>query len=222
MKTPLQHWYSRRSRRTARTLAAVYRVGDGKMDASWAGLTLYRGCRPREAPFVCLGWPSRRPHPILNTNTDPDTGRKWLIPCLEWSRNGAPRRQTDRAAFERPYRRPTVRLQIAGCFPIDAVYTWVDGTDESGSDSRQPRRTTQSGESLIQDALAAARFADHDELRYSLRSIEQYAPWIQRFGLLPTAKFRRGWTWKTPRSRSSRTRNLAFRRGTAKLQFARH
>ena len=28
--------------------------------------------------------------------------------------------------------------------------------------------------------LAASRFEDNEELRYSLRSLEQYAPWVRR------------------------------------------
>ncbi len=69
-------------------------------------------------------------------------------------------------------------------FPIDAVYTWVDGTDEEWQRLKAAAQTDQAGESLIQDALAAARFADHDELRYSLRSIEQYAPWIRKIWIV--------------------------------------
>lgn len=40
------------------------------------------------------------------------------------------------------------------------------------------------GRSLERDELAASRFADNDELRFSLRSIERYAPWIRHIYIL--------------------------------------
>jgi hypothetical protein len=56
-------------------------------------------------------------------------------------------------------------------FPIDAVYTWVDRTDDSFKEAIKRFRPSapNSDPSL---------YESNDELRYSLRSLETYAPWI--------------------------------------------
>jgi hypothetical protein len=56
-------------------------------------------------------------------------------------------------------------------FPIDAVYTWVDKTDES---FKEEFRRFQPSAASSDPSL----FEGNDELRYSLRSLEAYAPWI--------------------------------------------
>ena len=69
-------------------------------------------------------------------------------------------------------------------FPIDAVYTWVDGSDRDWQRSKAQALHLSDTDSHIQNAVDEARFADHDELRYSLRSIEQYAPWINKIWIV--------------------------------------
>jgi hypothetical protein len=61
-------------------------------------------------------------------------------------------------------------------FPIDIVYTWVDGSDpkwlkefEKYKQKLDPHYTNNS----------SARYTDHEELRYSLRSVEMFAPWVR-------------------------------------------
>lgn len=61
-------------------------------------------------------------------------------------------------------------------FPIDLVCMWVDGNDEAWQAKRN-RYTTASASSR-KDATNIARWRNNDELRYSLRSVEMYAPWI--------------------------------------------
>ncbi|NGN68313.1 sugar phosphotransferase [Streptomyces sp. A7024] len=65
-------------------------------------------------------------------------------------------------------------------FPIDAVYTWVDGSDPEWL----RRRAKYAGEEYHGESANAARYADHDELRYSLRSLATYAPWIRNVYLV--------------------------------------
>ena len=71
------------------------------------------------------------------------------------------------------------------CYPeIDAVYTWVNGSDpvwlkemlfyKSQLDSKR----NELSDSV--DSFSQSRFRDNDELRYSLRSIEKFAPWIRK------------------------------------------
>ncbi|MET7901238.1 stealth family protein [Streptomyces sp. NPDC005355] len=60
-------------------------------------------------------------------------------------------------------------------FPIDVVYTWVDGSDPQW----QRRRAAAAGEGYHAQAANTARYANRDELRYSLRSLYLYAPWVR-------------------------------------------
>ncbi|MGO3392437.1 stealth conserved region 3 domain-containing protein [Glutamicibacter arilaitensis] len=64
-------------------------------------------------------------------------------------------------------------------FPIDAVITWVDGEDVEWKKRKNSALGHSVGE-LVKDATDVSRFETLDELRYCLRSIEQYAPWIRK------------------------------------------
>ncbi|MFJ9706617.1 stealth conserved region 3 domain-containing protein [Streptomyces sp. NPDC101234] len=68
-------------------------------------------------------------------------------------------------------------------FPVDAVYTWVDGADVSWLE-RKNAVLAAMGMETEDAATSAARFRDRDELRYSLRSIDMYAPWIRNIYLV--------------------------------------
>ncbi len=60
---------------------------------------------------------------------------------------------------------------------IDLVYMWVDGNDPAWL-AKKRAFTGESGAEA--EATGKARYVDNDELRYSLRSAEQFAPWIRR------------------------------------------
>ncbi|MGY0004524.1 stealth family protein [Micromonospora sp. I033] len=60
-------------------------------------------------------------------------------------------------------------------FPVDLVYTWVDGTDPAWL----RRRAEVAGVPYHVESASAARFLSRDELRYSLRSVHTYAPWVR-------------------------------------------
>lgn len=64
--------------------------------------------------------------------------------------------------------------------PIDAVYTWVDGADPDFQASLARYR----GQAIESDAGGASRFRDGGQLRYSLRSLERFAPWLRRIYLV--------------------------------------
>jgi hypothetical protein len=64
-------------------------------------------------------------------------------------------------------------------FPVDVVYTWVDGSDPAWL-ARKAQAWAQTRPGDRHDFAAnAGRFASHDELRYSLRSLEMYAGWVR-------------------------------------------
>ncbi|WP_337192095.1 stealth family protein [Streptomyces sp. HUCO-GS316] len=60
-------------------------------------------------------------------------------------------------------------------FPVDAVYTWVDGNDPAW----QQRKAQAKGEVYHAESASDARFISRDELRYSVRSLHLFAPWIR-------------------------------------------
>lgn len=60
-------------------------------------------------------------------------------------------------------------------FPIDLVYLWVDGNDPLWLKRRNEFDNAASKDS---GSDCKARFIDNLELKYSLRSVERYAPWI--------------------------------------------
>eukprot|EP01062_Namystynia_karyoxenos_P004868 TRINITY_DN11719_c0_g1_i2.p1 TRINITY_DN11719_c0_g1~~TRINITY_DN11719_c0_g1_i2.p1 ORF type:complete len:1078 (+),score=220.64 TRINITY_DN11719_c0_g1_i2:102-3335(+) len=82
--------------------------------------------------------------------------------------------------------------------PFDLVYTWVNGSDpwlqsniafyrllaEGGSVAEAAAAAAGTAAEMasaadLESAAAASRFEDNDELRYSLRSVERYAPWVR-------------------------------------------
>lgn len=60
-------------------------------------------------------------------------------------------------------------------FPIDLVYTWVDGLDPQW----QRRRAELTAQPYHPEAASAARYISRDELRFSLRSVHLFAPWVR-------------------------------------------
>ncbi|WP_436774416.1 stealth family protein [Yinghuangia sp. YIM S09857] len=60
-------------------------------------------------------------------------------------------------------------------FPIDVVYTWVDGTDPEWA----KRKAEVQGTVYHEESASDARFLSRDELRYSVRSLHAFAPWVR-------------------------------------------
>ena len=76
-------------------------------------------------------------------------------------------------------------------FPIDVVYTWVDGADPHWLAEKAVALDRFAELPPHEHAANEARFANRDELRYSLRSLRYFAPWVRRVylvtaGQLPT------------------------------------
>lgn len=60
---------------------------------------------------------------------------------------------------------------------IDLVYLWVDGNDPEWI---RKHESVGGKTSTGTQAECKGRYADNDELKYSLRSVELYAPWIRK------------------------------------------
>lgn len=62
-------------------------------------------------------------------------------------------------------------------FPVDIVYLWCDSSDEAWR-VKKNNELQKYGKPLDDDSTGECRFINNDELKYSLRSLEKYAPWI--------------------------------------------
>jgi hypothetical protein len=65
-------------------------------------------------------------------------------------------------------------------FPIDVVYTWVDGADAAWRTRRDAAWTRAKPAEHNRLAANTSRYVNRDELRYSLRSLTAYADWVRR------------------------------------------
>jgi hypothetical protein len=66
--------------------------------------------------------------------------------------------------------------------PIDAVYTWVDGSDAKFQEQLRRFRKLEGCDNP--ESIRENRFHDNQELRFSLRSLERYAPWVRKVYLV--------------------------------------
>ncbi|MGW2839286.1 stealth family protein [Streptomyces sp. NPDC001493] len=97
--------------------------------------------------------------------------------------------------YARTFPEFTARLPEDHAYPIDVVYTWVDADDpvwRAGKEAVRHGLTPDIAGAMHEQADNAARFTSRDELRYSLRSIHQYAPWVRNIFLV-TAGQTPGW-----------------------------
>jgi hypothetical protein len=131
------------------------------------------------------------PYGVVPLDDPPATVPEWVLnPHLPASPHS--RRRPTRASLAHP---PIDRV----LFPVDAVYTWVDGADPhwqqrkaaalsaltaSGVRTGASAPTDNDTPASDCDATGSARYASRDELRYSLRSLICFAPWIRRIFLV--------------------------------------
>lgn len=65
-------------------------------------------------------------------------------------------------------------------FDIDVVYTWVDGSDPAWEAARRDRLAAGGPAAAHTTVSGPARYTDRDELRYSMRGLHLFAPWVRR------------------------------------------
>ncbi|MBB6173720.1 hypothetical protein HNR23_003780 [Nocardiopsis mwathae] len=84
-------------------------------------------------------------------------------------------RERDVATFQ-----PFTELTVDDVdFPIDVVYTWVDGDEPAMREKRNRYRTGGELAEILDKETNESRYTSHDELRYSLRSVWMYAPFVR-------------------------------------------
>ncbi|WP_436526977.1 stealth family protein [Actinoplanes sp. HUAS TT8] len=70
-------------------------------------------------------------------------------------------------------------------FPIDVVYTWVDGGDPDWR-RRRERALAENPwvREIDREAANDSRWTSRDELRYSMRALHAFAPWVRHVHLV--------------------------------------
>jgi hypothetical protein len=63
-------------------------------------------------------------------------------------------------------------------FPVDVVYTWVDG-EEPAMRAKRARFQERGTAEILDKETNASRYTSHDELKYSLRSLAMYADFVR-------------------------------------------
>lgn len=72
-------------------------------------------------------------------------------------------------------------------FPVDIVYLWCDSSDDNWRKSKN-EHLKQYGRALDSDSDDECRFLDNDELKYSLRSLEKFVPWINNIYIVTASQ----------------------------------
>ncbi|MFD7031324.1 stealth family protein [Streptomyces sp. NPDC059917] len=167
---------SRRGRRTTGA-AAVLRVGMVWRDPGGSlSLGLEYGCdlefwQHEEGRLIA-------PRPNRVTSSVPVDAPRITVPVGRLTTFCA--RHTHRTRQVRTVEPYAAALPEDVRFPVDVVYTWVDGDDPEW----RRRRREQGGEGYHAESANPARYLNRDELRYSLRSVAQHAPWARRIFLV--------------------------------------
>ena len=65
--------------------------------------------------------------------------------------------------------------------PIDLVYLWVDGNDP---EFRARRNAALGRTEEVAEVNCEGRISNNEELKFSLRSVEKYAPWIRHIFII--------------------------------------
>ena len=73
---------------------------------------------------------------------------------------------------------------------IDIVYSWCDGNDPNFIKEKQ--NTLKKHNITLDPVQEKRRYQQNDELKYSLRSVEKYAPWVNHIYII-TNKQRPAW-----------------------------
>ena len=87
----------------------------------------------------------------------------------------------------RDRRRSILQLDTLSPFPIDLVFTWVDLDEPArleslaryGGDVASLSDQGEEDSQGAEDLYGTSRYRSNDELRYALRSVELYAPWVR-------------------------------------------
>lgn len=69
-------------------------------------------------------------------------------------------------------------------FLVDLVYLWCDGSDPEFAQRKAKAMEQLRDEAVAPDAITIERWTNHDELKYSLRSVCKFLPWLNNIYIL--------------------------------------
>jgi hypothetical protein len=83
---------------------------------------------------------------------------------------------------------------VPGAFPIDAMYTWVKGTDPAWWDAKARAYEQHYKAPFKENPRDPLRHPDdHDELYYSVHMTAKFCPWLSRIWILSAPGHRPAW-----------------------------
>lgn len=62
---------------------------------------------------------------------------------------------------------------------VDVVYTWVDNTDNQWQEKYKYYKNQDKQNNIGAFATDIARFSNHNELYYSIKSVKKFLPWVR-------------------------------------------
>lgn len=155
-------------------------VADGELSANRKA-RIFRLYRPRMEP---LGGLSYGPELGIQLELWSFDGEELLLPVENsLTRRRMLRQDAVRGTVQRHgLSWPTIENMFADHasdidFDIDMVFSWVDGSDPAYIAAR---RSQQAGTVLGEGDDHEARFRQINELKYALRSVHMFAPWVRR------------------------------------------
>lgn len=166
--------------RSVDTKKSTVLLADGAL-ASSSDTRIMRLFRPRVAPEGGLYYGAAWGVQIELWNFSPERIDLPLENSL--TRRSIDRRDTRRSTVQRYGKSwPTIDNMFIDHvfdvrFDIDMVFSWVDGSAPS---YQQARRQLEAGVVLGEGDRHESRFRQVDELKYALRSVHLFAPWIRR------------------------------------------
>lgn len=173
----LEHWYFREIAESGRPRGSEKILPNLKSYDQVGGFSLYEYVRPRVSDSFGAG--PRQGVRFIKWTTDEATGE---IVAGIWNpvSRRLPNPALNPADFEYAEEEFSQPLGHSVTFPIDVVLTWVNGDDPAWNSRKNQALGIEDPSDHVLDASDTARFESFDELRYCLRSIEQFAPWVRK------------------------------------------
>lgn len=127
---------------------------------------------------------------LLEARDSRYVSRRWRADKVDWTAEVLGKRSSEDPKAS-SFAMPAWPTHACWEEPVDVVYTWVDSSDPEW----QAQRAKWSGDietSVDHSASNDERYLDRDELRYSLRSLRMYAPFVRNIYIV-TAGQRPAW-----------------------------
>lgn len=84
------------------------------------------------------------------------------------------------------------KITLQNEFPVDIVYTWVNDQD---SEWQKKKLKFENINLACENSNDSARFANHNELYYSVLSVKKYMPWVRKIFIV-TDNQKPGWLFE--------------------------